>query len=160
MWTCTFLLLDTGLGLSLELYPHSRQQYFRLFSCSVMGFFGVLVWFLEGGRGLCCSFLQRRGLLFLKKKESHFPPPSAYSQEWVLVFNPFSSWESEAFLKHQIYPLAGRMIFAHGDVKSILITGSLSPLTISNLVIHVCIISIPHDPKFKNPRDSTLHVSI
>lgn len=42
------------------------------------------------------------------------------------------------------------MIFAHGDVKPIMITGSLSPLTISNLVIHVCIISISHDTQSKS----------
>lgn len=42
------------------------------------------------------------------------------------------------------------MIFAHGDVKSIMITGPLSPLTISNLVIHVSIISISHDTKSKS----------
>lgn len=42
------------------------------------------------------------------------------------------------------------MIFAQGDVKPIMITWSLSPLKISNLVINVYIISISHDPKFKS----------
>lgn len=35
-------------------------------------------------------------------------------------------------------------------VKPIMITGSLSPLTISSLVIRVYIINISHDPKLQS----------
>lgn len=136
MWTCTFLLLDSALGISLKFILTLDSSIsgllvvqscfflvfgggrWALFCCS--GFFCLFVF--PGGEGTVVFHKKRNRtchrLLPTLKNGCLFSTPPAFGKQVLVKF----SWN----IKY-IYYQAGWYLLM---VKPIMITGSLSPLTI------------------------------